>query len=38
MTTVLDALNQALHQVMEMNERVLFMGEDILDPYGRARP
>jgi pyruvate/2-oxoglutarate/acetoin dehydrogenase E1 component len=34
--TVLSSLNQALHYVFEQNERVLLLGEDILDPYGGA--
>ena len=36
MTTVLESLNTALHQAMQMDERVLVLGEDILDPYGGA--
>lgn len=36
MTTVLDSLNAALHQVMTTDERVILLGEDILDPYGGA--
>ena len=35
-TTVLDSLNQALHQAFRTNERVYLLGEDILDPYGGA--
>jgi pyruvate/2-oxoglutarate/acetoin dehydrogenase E1 component len=33
---VVQSLNQALHDVMADDERVLFVGEDILDPYGGA--
>ena len=36
MSTVLQALNQAIHEAMARDERVLFLGEDILDPYGGA--
>jgi pyruvate/2-oxoglutarate/acetoin dehydrogenase E1 component len=36
MTTVLERLNQALHQAMESDERVCVLGEDVLDPYGGA--
>jgi pyruvate/2-oxoglutarate/acetoin dehydrogenase E1 component len=36
LTTVLDALNRALHSAMEQDERVFVIGEDILDPYGGA--
>lgn len=36
MTTVLDSLNTALHRVVAADERVLILGEDILDPYGGA--
>jgi pyruvate/2-oxoglutarate/acetoin dehydrogenase E1 component len=36
MTTVLDRLNFALHHAMETDERVIMLGEDILDPYGGA--
>jgi pyruvate/2-oxoglutarate/acetoin dehydrogenase E1 component len=36
MPTVLESLNAALHQVMEIDERVYVLGEDILDPYGGA--
>ena len=32
---VLKSLNAALHNVLA-DERVVFMGEDILDPYGGA--
>jgi pyruvate/2-oxoglutarate/acetoin dehydrogenase E1 component len=34
--TVLAALNAALHQSMEGDERVILLGEDLLDPYGGA--
>lgn len=36
MTTVLDSLNSALHNVLASEERVVLLGEDILDPYGGA--
>ena len=36
MTTVLESLNAALHQALAADERVLLLGEDILDPYGGA--
>ncbi len=36
MSTVLERLNAALHHAMEIDERVYFLGEDILDPYGGA--
>jgi pyruvate/2-oxoglutarate/acetoin dehydrogenase E1 component len=36
MSTVLQALNSALHKAMESDERVILMGEDLLDPYGGA--
>jgi len=36
MTTVLEALNQAMHEAMQRDDRVIFLGEDILDPYGGA--
>ena len=36
MPTVLDSLNQSLHQLMDDDERVVVLGEDILDPYGGA--
>jgi pyruvate/2-oxoglutarate/acetoin dehydrogenase E1 component len=36
MTTVLASLNSALRQALTQDERVLLMGEDILDPYGGA--
>lgn len=34
--TVLESLNQALHQLMAADVRVIVLGEDILDPYGGA--
>jgi pyruvate/2-oxoglutarate/acetoin dehydrogenase E1 component len=36
MSTVLQALNEAMHEAMARDERVLFLGEDVLDPYGGA--
>lgn len=36
MTTVLDALNDALYTCLTECEQVYFLGEDILDPYGGA--
>jgi len=36
MSTVLASLNAALRQALIQDERVLLMGEDILDPYGGA--
>ena len=36
MTTVLESLNAALQQALTLDERVVIMGEDILDPYGGA--
>lgn len=35
-TTVLKSLNRSLHQMMGEHERVIVLGEDILDPYGGA--
>jgi pyruvate/2-oxoglutarate/acetoin dehydrogenase E1 component len=35
-STVLESLNQALHQLMAGDDRVVVLGEDILDPYGGA--
>ncbi|MFZ4594615.1 MAG: alpha-ketoacid dehydrogenase subunit beta [Verrucomicrobiaceae bacterium] len=35
-TTVASAINQALHVLMQSDERVLIVGEDLLDPYGGA--
>ncbi|RDV36841.1 alpha-ketoacid dehydrogenase subunit beta [Bradymonadaceae bacterium TMQ3] len=34
--TVLESLNQALHRMMQTDERVHLIGEDLLDPYGGA--
>jgi pyruvate/2-oxoglutarate/acetoin dehydrogenase E1 component len=36
MPTVLDSLNTALHSAFAADERVLLLGEDVLDPYGGA--
>jgi pyruvate/2-oxoglutarate/acetoin dehydrogenase E1 component len=36
MTTVLQALNQALRACLSDSEQVFLLGEDILDPYGGA--
>ena len=36
MPTVLDSLNQSLHQLLGGDERVVVLGEDIVDPYGGA--
>ena len=36
MTTVLENLNLALQRAMLQDERVVLIGEDILDPYGGA--
>lgn len=36
MSTVLDCLNQALNKALNQDERVVILGEDILDPYGGA--
>lgn len=33
---VVEQLNSALHQLMEMDDRVLVIGEDLRDPYGGA--
>jgi pyruvate dehydrogenase E1 component beta subunit len=33
---VAENLNRALHAILEKDSRVLFLGEDILDPYGGA--
>ncbi len=35
MSTVVKSLNRALHELLE-DPRVVFLGEDILDPYGGA--
>jgi pyruvate/2-oxoglutarate/acetoin dehydrogenase E1 component len=34
--TILEALNAALQEALEQDERVLLIGEDVLDPYGGA--
>jgi pyruvate/2-oxoglutarate/acetoin dehydrogenase E1 component len=36
MTTVLESLNNALHHALDSDPNVIFLGEDILDPYGGA--
>ncbi len=36
MPTVLEAINTALQNALASDERVVIMGEDILDPYGGA--
>jgi pyruvate/2-oxoglutarate/acetoin dehydrogenase E1 component len=36
MTSVLDSLNTGLRQALAVDERVILLGEDILDPYGGA--
>ena len=36
MSTVLESLNTALQRAMQQDERVVIIGEDILDPYGGA--
>jgi len=36
MSTVLDSLNLALHRAFEVDNNVLLLGEDVLDPYGGA--
>ncbi len=36
MPTILEALNAALQNALASDERVVIMGEDILDPYGGA--
>ncbi len=36
MTTVLESLNAGLQRAMRQDERVYFLGEDVLDPYGGA--
>ncbi len=35
-STVLASLNAALHESFQTDERVLLLGEDVLDPYGGA--
>ena len=34
--TVLQSLNQALHNAMSENDDIVMLGEDLLDPYGGA--
>jgi pyruvate/2-oxoglutarate/acetoin dehydrogenase E1 component len=36
MSTVLESLNDSLHQVLAENQDVIILGEDVLDPYGGA--
>lgn len=36
MTTILSSLNKALDTALAKDERVIILGEDILDPYGGA--
>jgi pyruvate/2-oxoglutarate/acetoin dehydrogenase E1 component len=36
MSTVLEALNQALARCLSASDKVYFLGEDILEPYGGA--
>jgi pyruvate/2-oxoglutarate/acetoin dehydrogenase E1 component len=36
MPTVLESLNQGLHEALATDEKVIILGEDILDPYGGA--
>jgi len=36
MTTVLESLNASLHRALTDDERVIVLGEDLLDPYGGA--
>lgn len=36
MPTVLESLNNALHHSLAYDQRVIILGEDILDPYGGA--
>ncbi|NLG71182.1 MAG: alpha-ketoacid dehydrogenase subunit beta [Chloroflexi bacterium] len=36
MQTVLNSLNQGLHAAFATDERVILLGEDVLDPYGGA--
>jgi pyruvate/2-oxoglutarate/acetoin dehydrogenase E1 component len=35
-TRYVDSLNSALHEMMSKDDRVLLIGEDVLDPYGGA--
>lgn len=32
----IESINKSLHHLMEINEKVIVIGEDILDPYGGA--
>ena len=32
----IESINQSLHNIMGINEKVIIVGEDILDPYGGA--
>ena len=32
----LESLNSSLHNILKKNKDVIFIGEDILDPYGGA--
>ena len=36
MKTVVDSLNEGLHDLMAADSRVVIVGEDVLDPYGGA--
>jgi pyruvate/2-oxoglutarate/acetoin dehydrogenase E1 component len=36
MPTVLESLNNALHQALAADDHVVLLGEDLLDPYGGA--
>lgn len=36
MPTILESLNTALHSALAADQRVIILGEDILDPYGGA--
>lgn len=36
MTSMLEALNQALHCALAQDSRVVLLGQDLLDPYGGA--
>ncbi len=36
MVSVLDSLNSALLQALSDDQRVILLGEDVLDPYGGA--
>ncbi len=35
-TTQLKEINRAFHEIFKNNERAIFLGEDVLDPYGGA--